>query len=31
MITIQIKNGEGMVLGVINDFFSLQVQDEINK
>lgn len=31
MITIQIKNGEGMVVGVINDFFSLQVQDEINK
>lgn len=31
MITIQIKNGRGEVIGMINDFFSLQVQDEINK
>nr|DAQ64223.1 MAG TPA: hypothetical protein [Caudoviricetes sp.] len=31
MITIQIRNGQGKVIGVINDFFSLQVEDAVNK
>lgn len=31
MITIQIRNGHGQVVGVINDFFSLQVEDAVNK
>lgn len=31
MLTIQIKNGEGKVKAVINDIYSLTVDDEINK
>lgn len=31
MLTIQIKNWENKVIAVINDIFSLQVDDEVNK
>ena len=31
MLTIQIKNGENKVIAVINDIFSLNVEDEINR
>lgn len=31
MLTIQIKNGNDEVIAVINDIFSLQVDDEVNK
>lgn len=31
MITIQIRNGQGQVIGMVNDFFTLSVQDEVNK
>lgn len=31
MLTIQIKNGENEVIAVINDIFSLSVEEEINK
>ena len=31
MLTIQIKNGDNKVVAVINDIFSLQVDDEVNK
>jgi hypothetical protein len=31
MLTIQIKNGSNKVVAVINDIFSLQVDDEVNK
>lgn len=31
MLTIQIKNWENKVVAVINDIFSLQVDDEVNK
>ena len=31
MLTIQIKNGNNEVIAVVNDIFSLQVDDEVNK
>ena len=31
MLTIQIKNWDNKVIAVINDIFSLQVEDEVNK
>ena len=31
MLTIQIKNGDNKVIAVINDIFSLNVEDEINR
>ena len=31
MLTIQIKDGNNKVVAVINDVFSLQVDDEVNK
>lgn len=31
MITIQIRNGQGQGIGMVNDFFTLSVQDEVNK